>query len=114
MATDISMNISSSATWTVTVKTSSGGVQDITSALMRMTAQRLWSSSNVFQKTVGAGITLTTPASGIATIVVPPSDLSTLSNVPTPLHYDVQVKLSGAADYVTVVEGTLLVKPSSA
>lgn len=82
-----------------------GSVINLTSAQgIRMTAVRDTVNpvtSLVFAKTIGAGVTVVTPASGTFTITVSPSDTSSLEPVTQYLHYDIQV--TDSAGVVTTV-----------
>lgn len=112
MATNITTYRNSSNTYALSVKQSDGSAQNITNAAIRMTARTSWSAGNtVFQLSVGSGITITDAANGKASITITPAHLSSIALAPTDLHYDVQVKLSGASNYVTVVAGVLTVLP---
>lgn len=67
-------------------------------------------SAKVFQKTVGSGITLTTPASGILAIKILPADTAVLPPHKTDLHYDLKMKDTNGNVY-SVFDGTLEVWP---
>ena len=105
-----------SAVWVVTVTDADGAPVNITGATMSFTAK--WAATDadtakVFQKTVGAGIILTAPASGIATVTLAVTDTATLPPGRTALlMYDWKMSLSGLT--TTVAFGTLLVQPAIA
>lgn len=81
---------------------------DISSADMWFTAKHQLADADadaVFQKETGSGITLTTPASGIATVTISPSDTASLTRT-TSLWYDVQLKQTNGR--ITTVQQGLL------
>lgn len=67
-------------------------------------------SAKVFQKTVGSGITLTTPASGIITVKLSPTDTSGLPAHTTRLYYDLKMK-DGSSNVYSILSGELVVEP---
>lgn len=64
----------------------------------------------VFQKTIGSGIVLTSPANGLATITILPADTAILPNSKVLLLYDCQVKDASGKIY-TVSYGNLIFLP---
>lgn len=67
-------------------------------------------SAKIFQKTVGSGITLTTPASGIIEVKIAPTDTSSLPAHQTNLYYDLKMK-DGSGNIYSVLDGVLEVWP---
>lgn len=99
--------------FTLTFSKIDGTAQDITGWTIWFTAKIAESDADEqakFQKSTaaGAGIVLTTPAEGIATVSILEADTSDLRNE-TVLYYDVQVK-DGADKIVTTEKGTLTVQ----
>jgi hypothetical protein len=90
--------------FTVTVKVPPDGVAlNITGATVTMTARTAFDAAAVFTKTVGDGITLTTPTSGIMDIVIPGTDTTNLGG--TALFYDIEVIVGGLTH--TVLRGSI-------
>ena len=104
-----------SAVWLVTVTDADGLAVDITGATMNFTAKMRASDADadkVFQKTVGAGIVLSNPTNGKATVTLAAADTSALAPGRTHLlRYDWKMTLSGLT--TTVAFGTLLVEPAT-
>jgi len=76
---------------------------DITSATVTMTARPAVDATATFTKTVGAGITLTTPLSGIMDVVIAGTDTTALGG--TVLVYDIEVIVGGFT--YTVLKGSI-------
>jgi hypothetical protein len=67
------------------------------------------STSNLFQKSIGAGITLTNAVGGLAQIVIDPADTTGLASNQKRLWFDLEY-VSGTEIY-TVADGRLVVNP---
>ncbi len=91
----------------ITVKNTDETAKDITGATVRYTVrERTYDGAQVLQKTVGSGITLTTPTSGILDATLSAADTAAL--VPSVGYvYDCEITLSGQVQ--TVQSGTLSV-----
>ncbi len=86
-----------------------GAPVDITGAAVRMTVKRNLSDADLsalITRTVGDGVTLTTPEAGIADVTITATQTATLT--PAKYYWDVQVTLSGTVS--TVAEGYLDVR----
>jgi len=66
-------------------------------------------STTGFHKTLGAGITVTAPASGIGLIQWAAEDTSVLPSPPVQLYFDLEVEVQGAV--YTAAAGRLVVEP---
>lgn len=87
-----------------------GAPYNLTGATISFTAKRKNNEgSNVFQKTVGSGIVITTPASGIFTVTLSAGDTSSLAKRTHILDYDIVVTKSGVVK--TIQAGDLVVYP---
>ena len=87
-----------------------GNPVDLTDAGLWFTAKTSpTSTAAVFQKTLGQGITVTDPASGIGLIQLAPSDTSGLASRQAQLYFDLEVELAGTVH--TVAAGRLVVEP---
>jgi hypothetical protein len=91
----------------VTVKNTDETAKDITGATVRYTIRTPgFADTQVLQKTVGSGIQLTTPASGILDVTLSATDTAAL--VPSLRYvYDCEVTLAGQVS--TVQTGVLTV-----
>ena len=91
----------------VTVLNTDSSVKDITGATVRYTIrERLTGETQILQKTVGAGVQLTTPLSGILDVTLDPADTAVL--VPgRPYSYDCEVTHGGQVS--TVQTGSMTV-----
>lgn len=101
----------STAVYTLTV-TTDGVAFDLTGCEVIFTAKYDYTdvdNSAVFQLKVGTGVTLTTPASGIATITISAARTANLPNREVLLVFDVKV-VDATIPYV-VARGTLTVRP---
>lgn len=89
-----------------------GVAVDVTNATFTMTAKYSHDqTSAIFTKTSpSTGITLTTPASGIITVTIAPSDTSNLPPTEITLVYDIQMVESDTSKH-TILSGELIVKP---
>jgi hypothetical protein len=86
---------------------------NLTGATITMTAKwNLMDSSNVFQLSVGNGITISDAAAGEITVLFPTSATSSLPPTEVTLKYDVQV-ITAAAKTYTVARGDLVVVPDA-
>lgn len=93
--------------------TSAGAPFNLTGCSIRVTAK--WDYANldaaaVFTRTIGSGVTVTNAAGGLATVVIAPSNTSTLPANPVNLYYDIQVT-DGSSNVYTVNSGILTVSP---
>ena len=87
-----------------------GNPVDLTGAGLWFTAKTSPAATTVvFQKTLGGGITVTDPASGIGLIQLAPGDTSGLASRLVQLYFDLEVELAGAVS--TVAAGRLVVDP---
>jgi hypothetical protein len=79
VAQNVSMYQGDTKSLVFTVTDDAGAPKNITGALVRWVLQR-WPTDTtpVLDKNVGAGITLTTPLSGILTVALAPADTLTL------------------------------------
>jgi hypothetical protein len=84
----------------ITVKNTDETAKDITGATVRYTLrERTYAGTQVLQKTVGSGIALTTPASGVLDVTLSSADTATLSPTITYV-YDCELTLSGQVQTV--------------
>ena len=91
----------------ITVKNTDETAKDITGATARYTIRpENYAESQVLQKTVGSGIALTTPLSGILDVTLSSADTATLAPA-IKYVYDCEVTLSGQVS--TVQTGTITV-----
>lgn len=91
----------------ITVKNTDETAKDITGATVRYTVrERTYDGAQVLQKTVGSGIILTTPASGIFDVTLPNADTAALSPSITYV-YDCELTLSGQVQ--TVQSGSITI-----
>lgn len=112
MAVNLQMKRGDTVSLTVTV-TQNGSPFNLTGCAMRMTAKWNYTDADgsaVFTRTVGSGIVLTTPLSGIATVTIAPANTSSLPAYTNNLFYDIQVTDTGSNVY-TVQNGILTVDP---
>jgi hypothetical protein len=76
---------------------------DLTGATLTLTVKTdLYADSNVFQKTIGSGITVATPASGVATTAILPANTATLPA--GTLHYVWDLEMVEANTAKTTVD----------
>jgi len=89
----------------ITVKNTDGSVKDISSATVKYTIRVLdFLGTQVLQKTVGAGVTLTTPADGILDATLSAAETAAL--IPFQRYvYDCEVTISGQV--CTVQQGKI-------
>jgi hypothetical protein len=105
----IEMFRGNSKTWTLTVTNNSVPV-DITSVDLYFTAKTSEdTTTQVFQKTVGAGITITDGVGGIASVKLEPTDTTGIPSRVTKLLYDIEY--DNGTDIYTIDKGTLTIKP---
>ena len=108
--TDLIIFRGNTVSLSVTV-TASGSVYNLTGCSLTFTAKiKYTDTSAVFQKTIGNGITVTTPTSGLVTIVISPSDTLSLSNAKQMLVYDLEA-VDGSGNVYTLASGNLIVYP---
>ena len=87
-----------------------GNPLDLTGAGLWFTAKTSpTATATVFQKTLGAGITVTDPASGVGLIQLAPGDTSALASRQVQLYFDLEVEAAEAV--YTVAAGRLVVEP---
>ena len=91
----------------IVVKNTDETVKDITGATVRYTLrERTYDGTQVLQKIVGNGVSLTTPASGILDVTLSSADTATLSPSFT-YAYDCELTLSGQVQ--TVQSGVIVI-----
>lgn len=92
----------------ITVKNSDETVKDITGATVRYTLREQWyGGTQILQKTVGSGIQLTTPVSGVLDVTIPDTETDDL--LPGIRYvYDCEVTVSGQRQTVQTGEVTVL------
>lgn len=81
-----------------------GAEYDLTDALISFTV------GDLFEKSLGEGITVADPESGIATIAIDPADTEGAPDVRATYRYDVQVTLADGR-VKTPVRGLFIVVP---
>ena len=87
-----------------------GNPLDLTGAGLWFTAKTSPAATTMlFRKTLGTGITVTDPTSGIGLIQLAPSDSSGLESRQVQLYFDLEVEQAGAV--YTVAAGRLVVEP---
>ena len=91
-------------TFTVTMTDSAGDPYDLTDADVAFTV------GDLFDKSVGDGIAVDDPESGVAVITVGPTDTESASDTRRAYHYDVQVTLSDGS-VKTPLRGLFVVTP---
>jgi hypothetical protein len=105
MREDITVIRGDSVTLVVTVTDAAGLAYDLTGAAVAFTVGTIG-----IEKTVGAGITVSTPATGVASIAVGPTDTEDAPDQRTAYPYDVQITLAdGSAK--TPIRGLFIVLP---
>jgi hypothetical protein len=112
MSTNFTITRGDSVSWSVVI-TLDGVPFNLAGCLLWFTAKTKYTDpdvSAIFQKTIGDGITVTTPANGLATIDIVPDDTSALSEVKTVLFWDLQLK-DGSDNIYTINSGNLIVNP---
>jgi len=94
----------------VTIQDENGAGLDITSATVTWVLKRNINSTALVTKTVGSGIVLTTPASGIITISIDPADTAAVFSAEgKPFYHEIELTdVSG--NVTTVLFGTFEVK----
>lgn len=87
-----------------------GNPVDLTAAGIWFTAKTSpASASSVFQKSVGAGITITDQVGGNGSIRLFPADTADLPSRRTQLYFDLEITLGG--EVYTIASGRLIVEP---
>jgi hypothetical protein len=102
---DLTVIRGDTVTFELTITDSAGDPYDLTGAEVWFSVERLGIS-----KTVGSGITVATPASGVATISLVTADTEDAPNLRVSYRYDVQLRLSDGS-IKTPVRGQLIVIP---
>lgn len=82
---------------------------NLTGAGLWFTVRRCPGGTQVMQKSVGAGITLTDAAAGLARVTIDPADTTSLPSAPISMAYDVEYEAGG--EVYTLVTGELVVHP---
>lgn len=100
-----------SAEWTVVARKDGVGI-NLTGGSVTFTARRNYASPQLFQRTVGSGITLANQGTspGQFAVRLLPTDTTQLANESSPLVYDIQVYLTSGEQW-TVARGALSVSP---
>ena len=93
-----------SHTFTLTLTDTAGAPLDLTDADLTFTVK------DMFAKTVGAGITVSAPLTGVATVEVDPADTEGAPDYRREYRYDTQVDLSDGTR-VTPIRGKFIVLP---
>lgn len=97
-------------TITLTLTDGNGNALDLTGASLWFYVYKADGSATVITKTVGSGITVATPASGIATVAISNANTASLlaADLNVNLPFEVQYKSAGGS-IATVAEGFLYV-----
>lgn len=101
---DISMVRGDSVTLSLTLTDSVGAPYDLTAADITFTVDDL------ITKTVGAGITVADPLTGVAAIALDPADTEDCPDIRAAYRYDVQITLSSGS-VKTPIRGLFVVLP---
>ena len=89
-----------------------GAALDITGASIAFSVKWAYTdAANIFQLTVGSGITVNSAPAGTVTITIAASNTSTLPLSTVNLKYDIQLTEAGGNVYV-VARGDLVVEPN--
>lgn len=107
----LAMTRGDSAVFTVTLTDEAGDALNLAGLVLTFTAKRRHADADedaVFQKTVGAGITVTNEAGGVAEIAVDPEDTAALGTLRY-LVWDLQVE--DGTDVRTPLSGRLVISP---
>jgi hypothetical protein len=104
MSADLSVIRGDSVTLTATLVDSLGAAYDLTGADLTFTVDGL------FEKSLGAGITVADPLDGVAEIAVDPDDTDGAPNTRYAYRYDLQVTLADAS-VKTPLRGLFIVVP---
>lgn len=105
MRTDLTMTRGDSREFSVTVSDAAGDPYDLTDATISFTVDDLFDA-----KTVGAGITVTAPETGVAVITIDPADTEDAPDRRTAYDYDVQIILADGR-VKTPLRGLFIVLP---
>lgn len=104
--TDLSIRRGDNRTFTHTITRSAGGVAaavDLTGATLSFTVKTdAYTSTAVITKTIGSGITVSAPATGVAVTAILPANTSSLP--PGTLDYVWELVLTEANGTVTTVD----------
>lgn len=96
-------------TFTITVLNPDGSPYDLTSCFIWFSVREaLAAPGYVFQKTLGNGITVDDPLTGLATIKIANADTAGLPSVEQHFRWDVQIK-TGALEIFTPEMGELII-----
>ena len=110
MNQQLEMYRGNSTEWDVTVTQNFLPV-DLAGASLWFTAKTSKDSpTEVFQKTIGDGITVTDEPGGMIRIKMAPIDTSNLAAATISLHYDLEIETAGG-DVYNLADGRLIVKP---
>lgn len=101
---DLSLIRGDSSELSLTLTDNAGDPYDLTDATVIMTVDDL------FEKSIGSGITVDDPTSGVAAITVDPADTEDAPDARCAYRYDVQVTLSDGS-IKTPVRGLFVVIP---
>jgi hypothetical protein len=102
---DITMVRGDTREFSVTVTDSEGDPFDLTDATITLSVDEL----NI-EKTVGAGITVADPLTGVASIVIDPDDTESAPDIRRAYRYDVQLVLEDGR-VKTPIRGLFIVLP---
>ena len=93
----------------ITITEPGGAATDLTGATLWFAVWDADATDRIIEKDTAAGITVTTPASGVATVSISNADTASLeaADLDTPLMWEVQMKKSSAI--TTVARGYLTV-----
>ena len=89
--------------------TQGGTPFSLVDAQLFFTAKTAPGAIEVFQKTIGSGITVTDELNGTAVLEIEPADTNGLPSLTTSLYYDLEVERDGKV--YTLVAGRLIVDP---
>lgn len=96
---------------TLTIKEPNGTATDLTGASLWFSVWNAARSSRLFTKTVGAGITIETPATaGIATVVIANANTSGLSAADLDVALIWEAQLKKGSVITTVARGTIQIQ----
>jgi hypothetical protein len=105
MRQDITVTRGDTRTLTVTITDSAGDPYDLTDAAITFTVDDLFDA-----KTIGSGIVVNTPASGVFTITIDPADTTDAPDARVAYPYDIELVLSDGS-VKTPQRGLFIVLP---